>query len=134
ADFYPASQGYEKAIDKVKKLIDDGYSVLIFPEGTRSTTNEILRFHKGAFYLAEQLKLDIQPVLLHGTGDMVTKGDFHFKEGQLTLKYLPRIKCDDTKFGTAYKERAKNICSYMREEYRQLRQEQETVAYFRPKL
>ena len=134
ADFYPASKGYENAIDKVKQLTTEGYSVLIFPEGTRSATGDILRFHKGAFYLAEQLQLDIQPLLLHGAGDCVTKGDFHFKEGRLTIKYLPRIEPINTAFGDGYKNRAKNTCDYMREEYKQLRREQETVDYFRPKL
>lgn len=134
ADFYPASQGYEHALDKIKRLTDDGYSALIFPEGTRSVTGEILRFHKGAFYLAEQLKLDILPMLLHGTGDCVTKGDFHFKEGQLSLKFLPRIKPGDTQFGTGYKERSKNVRAYMRDEYEILRHEQETVHYFRARL
>ncbi|MEO6302364.1 MAG: 1-acyl-sn-glycerol-3-phosphate acyltransferase [Bacteroidia bacterium] len=134
ADFYPASQGYENAIDKVKALTDDGYSILIFPEGTRSQTGEILRFHKGAFYLAEQLQLDIQPLLLHGNGDCVTKGDFHFKEGKLTLKYLSRIQPTNTAFGEGYKERSKNIRKYLQSEYESLRNEQETVDYFRPKL
>ncbi len=134
ADFYPASKGYENAIDKVKELTKDGYSVLIFPEGTRSVTGDILRFHKGAFYLAEQLQLDIQPLLLHGAGDCVTKGDFHFKEGKLTLKYLPRIKPNDGTFGEGYKNRSKNTREYMASEYNLLRAEQETVDYFRPKL
>ncbi|MFY9310708.1 MAG: 1-acyl-sn-glycerol-3-phosphate acyltransferase [Bacteroidia bacterium] len=134
ADFYPASQGYEAAIDKVRALMADGYSVLIFPEGTRSTTGNILRFHKGAFYLAEILKADILPLLLHGAGDCVTKGDFHFKEGSLTVKYLARIKYDDPSYGSGYKERSKNACAMMRTEYELLRKEQETVEYFRPRL
>lgn len=134
ADFYPASQGYENALDKIKRLTDDGYSVLIFPEGTRSVTGEVLRFHKGAFYLAEQLKLDILPMLLHGTGDCVTKGDFHFKEGELSLKFLPRIHFDDPKFGNAYKERSKNVRLYMQDEYALLCDQKETVHYFRAKL
>ncbi len=134
ADFYPASQGYENAIEKIRALTNEGYSVLIFPEGTRSTTGEILRFHKGAFYLAEQLQLDILPLLLHGTGDCVTKGDFHFKEGQLSLKFLPRIQANDTTYGTGYKERSKNVRIYMREEYDSLRSEKETVHYYRPRL
>lgn len=134
ADFYRASQGYENAIEQMRALTNDGYSVLIFPEGTRSETGDILRFHKGAFYLAEQLQLEIQPLLLHGAGDVVTKGDFHFKEGEVTVKFLPRIKYNDPGFGQAYKEKAKNICEYMRKEYRLLREERETVSYYRPKL
>lgn len=134
ADFYPASHGYEPAVEKVRMLMQDGYSVLIFPEGTRSVTGDIHRFHKGAFYLAEQLNVDIQPLLIHGAGDCVTKGDFHFKEGSLTVKYLPRIKSTDESFGIGYKERSKNICTLMRNEYELLRQEQETVDYFRSRL
>jgi uncharacterized protein len=134
ADFYPASRGYENALAQMKELTNDGYSVLIFPEGTRSETSEILRFHKGAFFLAEQLQLEIQPLLLHGAGDLVTKGDFHFKEGEVTLKYLPRVKYTDNSFGITYKEKAKNIRNYIREEYLHLSNEKETVAYFKPKL
>lgn len=134
AGFYPASRGYENALTQMKEFTNDGYSVLIFPEGTRSETGEILRFHKGAFYLAEKLQLEIQPLLLHGAGDLVTKGDFHFKEGEVTLKYLPRIKATDSSFGTAYKDRSKSIREYVRREYEHLRQEKETVDYFRSKL
>ncbi|MDI1356449.1 MAG: 1-acyl-sn-glycerol-3-phosphate acyltransferase [bacterium] len=134
ADFYPASKGYENSIEQVKKLTDQGYSVLIFPEGTRSVNGDILRFHKGAFYLAEKLQLDILPVLMHGTGDLVTKGDFHFKEGKLTLKYLSRISANDPIAGEDYKARSKYVCDRMRKEYNHLRKEQETVDYFRPKL
>lgn len=134
ADFYPASRGYENALEQMRELTRDGYSVLIFPEGTRSVNGDILRFHKGAFFLAEHLQLDIQPLLIHGAGDCVTKGDFHFKEGELTLKYLPKISFNDTRYGTAYKDRTKNICAYMRTEYELLRQEKETVHYYRPKL
>lgn len=134
ADFYPASQGSENAIDKMRALTDKGYSILIFPEGTRSETGEILRFHKGAFYLAEQLQLDILPVLLHGAGDCLAKNDFHFKEGKLTLEYLPRITPQDKKFGEDYKTRSKNIRLWMAAEYAQLKQQQETVDYYRPAL
>jgi 1-acyl-sn-glycerol-3-phosphate acyltransferase len=134
ADFYPASHGYENAIDKIKELTGEGYSVLIFPEGTRSATGEILRFHKGSFYLAERLGLDILPLLMHGTGDLLTKSDFHFKEGRLTLKFLPRISPDDPKYGHGYKERAKAVNAMMRREYAMLREEKETVRYYRARL
>ena len=134
ADYYPASRGYENALSQMKQLTNDGYSVLIFPEGTRSQSSEIPRFHKGAFFLAEQLQLDIQPLLLHGAGDLVTKGDFHFKEGEVTLKYLPRILINDTSYGATYKDRSKNIREYMRKEYTLLSVEKETVKYFRQKL
>lgn len=134
ADYYPASDGYENSIPKLKSLIEKGYSILIFPEGTRSVDGEIHRFHKGAFLLAETLNLDIVPLLIHGAGDTVTKGDFHFKDGSLTVKILPRIKSDSLSFGTTYQEKTKQICKYMRQEYALLKEEKETVDYFRARL
>jgi 1-acyl-sn-glycerol-3-phosphate acyltransferase len=134
ADYYKASDGYDNCIPSLKKLVEQGYSVLIFPEGTRSVTGDILRFHKGAFLLAEQMQLDIIPLLLHGAGDTVTKGDFHFKDGSLTVKILNRIKPTDASFGATYQERTKAVCKLMRNEYELLRQQKETVKYFRSRL
>lgn len=134
ADYYPASEGYEKSIPKLKQMVSEGYSILIFPEGTRSVDGDIHRFHKGAFLLAEQLQLDIIPLLLHGAGDAVTKGDFHFKDGALTVKLLPRIAQSDISFGATYQERTKTICNYMRKEYELLKTEQEPVSYYRSRL
>jgi len=134
ADYYPASAGYENSLEKLESMVKDGYSILIFPEGTRSVDGEIHRFHKGAFLLAEKLQLDILPVLLHGAGDAVTKKDFHFKDGALTVKYLPRIAPDNKTFGNTYQERTKGICNYMRVEYDKMRETCESVEYFRSRL
>ncbi len=134
ADYYPASEGYEQSIPKLRQMVSEGYSILIFPEGTRSVDGDIHRFHKGAFLLAEQLQLDVIPLLLHGAGDAVTKNDFHFKDGALTVKILPRIAQTDLVFGATYQERAKAICKYMRQEYELLKVEQEPVAYYRSRL
>jgi uncharacterized protein len=134
ADYYPASAGYENSLPKLEALVKEGYSILIFPEGTRSITGDIGRFHKGAFLLAEKLNMDIVPILIHGAGDAVTKNDFHFKDGALTVKYLQRVKADDKKFGTTYQERTKAICNYMRAEYELLKEECEPVKYFRSRL
>src|SRR5690606_19464786 len=57
---HPASGNRPEDLDKLRAKIKQGYSVIVFPEGTRSRTTAIQRFHKGAFYLAEQLQVDIQ--------------------------------------------------------------------------
>ncbi len=134
ADYYPASEGYESSIIKLEALVKQGYSILIFPEGTRSVDGDIHRFHKGAFLLAERLQLDIIPLLIHGAGDSVTKNDFHFKDGSLTVKLLNRITPEDKTYGTSYQERTKGICNYMRKEYELLREEFEPVKYYRSRL
>ena len=135
AGFYPVSKGFEESIPALEEAVQLGYSIVVFPEGTRSRTPEIHRFHKGAFFIAEKFNLDILPLLIHGTSDTMQKGDdFLLKSGQLTVKYLPRIKAGDSSFGTGYYERTKSISRYFKSEYNKLREELETPEYFRDKL
>ena len=83
AEYYPVSDGYDKNLERLQNLVERGYSVVVFPEGTRSETGEILRFHKGAFQLAQSLKLDILPVFIHGANHVMPKKDVVLREGQL---------------------------------------------------
>ncbi len=134
ADYYPVMQGAGAAIDKFADIVNDGYSIVVFPEGTRSPDGNLKRFHKGAFYLAEQLNVDIVPVLLHGTGDTIRKGDFMVMNSHMTMKFLPRIKAGDKSFGDGYAERTKNISWYFKAEFEKLKEEKETPRYFRQRL
>lgn len=133
ADYFPTEQ-IEQNVDKIADRMKHGYSLIIFPEGTRSQDGTIGRFHKGAFYLAEKLDADILPILIHGTNYTLTKKDALLKNGQVTLKYLPRIKTADKSFGNNYTERAKGIGRYFRQEFEVLRKEIEQPKYFREKL
>ncbi|MCH5600074.1 methyltransferase domain-containing protein [Niabella ginsengisoli] len=114
--------------------VQKGYSISVFPEGTRSSQPPMKRFHKGAFYLADQLHLDIVPVLFHGLGYTMTKGDFLLKNGPITAKYLPRIKAKDISWGTTYQERTKSISKYFKEQHEALREELEQPQYFKEHL
>jgi len=135
ADFYPVSEGYEKILPKLQAKVDDGFSILVYPEGTRSVDFNMRRFHKGAFYIAEKLKLDILPVVLHGTGYCMTKGDdLLVKKGKVTVKYLSRITPDNKEFGNNYSERAKKIGRYFRKVYNNMREEIEDTKFYRDKL
>ncbi|MEO7265414.1 MAG: 1-acyl-sn-glycerol-3-phosphate acyltransferase, partial [Ferruginibacter sp.] len=133
ADYFPAEQVDEK-MDLITDRVKHGYSLVIFPEGTRSVDGNVNRFHKGAFYLAEKLGMDILPIMIHGTNYTLTKKDALLKDGQVTLKYLPRIKAADMTYGNGYVERTKSIGRYFRQEFNMLRSEIEQPAYFREKL
>jgi 1-acyl-sn-glycerol-3-phosphate acyltransferase len=133
-DFYPVTGGYELLIEKLRKKVEEGYSILVFPEGTRSPDSRIRRFHKGAFLLAEKLNLDIVPVIIHGTGDCMTKGENHLKRGSITIKIFPRITTGNRSFGNNYHERTKSILRFFRNEYQHMKSELETPKYFRKKL
>ncbi len=134
ADYYPVADGVEGSVEKLREKVAQGYSIVVYPEGTRTQDAHIKRFHKGAFYLAEELGLDVLPVVIHGTAYTMTKGDFLLKDGLITVKYLPRIKVKDSTWGDGYAERTKNISRYFRDEYEKLRSEAETPSYFREQL
>ncbi|MEO6732506.1 MAG: 1-acyl-sn-glycerol-3-phosphate acyltransferase [Ferruginibacter sp.] len=134
ADYFPVEQGVENSIDLIEERIKQGYSVVIFPEGTRSEDGNIKRFHKGAFYLAEKLNIDILPIIIHGSGYTMTKGDFLLKKGTITLEFLPRITPSDDKFGIGYSARAKGVGKYFREEFIRVVNRIEQPSYFRGRL
>lgn len=134
ADYYPVEEGAEFSIEKLQYWVDKGYSIAVFPEGTRSFTDKIGRFKKGAFYLAEKLNLDIQPVLFHGIGYTMSKGDFLCKNGEVNAVFLPRIKPTDKSWGENYSERTKSISKYFKQEFEKYKAQRETVHYFREQL
>ncbi|HTD40579.1 MAG TPA: class I SAM-dependent methyltransferase, partial [Mucilaginibacter sp.] len=78
--------------------------------------------------------IDILPILIHGTGYTMTKGDFLLKDGKISIKYLPRIKKDSTHLGVGYAEKTKLISRYFKEEYRKLSIETEQPGYFKEQL
>lgn len=131
---HPATENQPESLEKLRKKVRQGYSIIVFPEGTRSMTTAIQRFHKGAFYLAEQLKLDILPVLIHGNAHSLPKNDNMLKPGPITMKFLPRIKHNDVRFGNTYSERTKKIAAHFKAEFRALRNERETADYFWRKI
>lgn len=135
ADYYPVSMGYEKLAKKLEPKIREGFSIMVFPEGTRSTNFKIRRFHKGAFYLAEKLNLDILPIVLHGMGHRMKKGDdLVLRDGTIIIKYLQRITPENKHFGEDYSQRAKQIVKYCRKEYQKLIDKQENMKYYKNKL
>ena len=90
ADYFPISET-EQMVENLAQMVEKGYSVMIFPEGTRSVDCHIQRFHRGAFYLAERLALDVVPVVIDGFGKVLPKKSFYLHPGHLTMKVLPRL-------------------------------------------
>ena len=91
ADFFPVSET-EEMTKNLAKMVKKGYSIMIFPEGTRSKDCNIQRFHKGAFYLAEQLQLDIIPIYIDGFGQVLPKKAWTLHAGHMTMEIMPRIR------------------------------------------
>ena len=129
--------GYETAADRLRGKVAAGYSVVVFPEGTRSADCSVGRFHKGAFYLAEQLRLDIVPIVIYGAGMVSSKRQgFYIKPGYVVARIFPRVACGDARFGDSIREQAKAWRSWYRTQYVALcdRYDRADNPYFRDAL
>lgn len=130
--FYPVSDGVTKSIEHLKEKVKQGYCLVVFPEAKRSLTNKIGRFHKGAFFLAKQLKLDILPIYLHGNSEVMPKKDFIIYNGSLTAKVGKRIKFDKIKsYGKTEREITINISKLYKKNFNKLRAKTESETYFK---
>jgi 1-acyl-sn-glycerol-3-phosphate acyltransferase len=88
-DYSSIKKLYKEAGDYLK----NNMSVLFFPEGTRSRTNDMNTFQSGAFKLAIKEKKPILPVVLTGTRNAIPRGSWVFNTKiHCTVKILPPIE------------------------------------------
>ena len=120
AEFVPAAEGVENYMPQLRSLVERGYSILVFPEGTRSEDCRILRFHKGAFHLAQELGLDIVPVCLHGVGKVLPKRELMLRKGHITVTVGKRIEYSDTQWGEDSRSRTQSFHRYYIDWYSEL--------------
>ena len=127
AEFYPVSNGIENHVEQLRSLYERGYSICVFPEGTRSEDCSIQRFHKGAFYLATQLGADVLPIYLHGAGHVLPKLDFLLREGRIDVEVGRRLAVVEPLLDFTKKMR-----HHYQEHYQQMCERIETADYFTP--
>ena len=109
SDCIPTCYSDEQRDAAIQRVLNEGYSLFVFPEGTRTTTGEIGRFHRGAFYYAEHYGLPVQPLLIEGMCDYMGKIRFVLKPADVRLTILPVVAADDKLWGATYKKRAKSF-------------------------
>lgn len=80
--------------EAAKRMIEEGISFVIYPEGTRSRSSKVNEIHKGSFKLAEKAKCPIVPVVIDGAYKILEE-DNRINEHQLVnIVYLPPIYLD----------------------------------------
>ena len=86
-------RGGTSAIDKARELVDEGWSIVVFPEGTRSQDGHMQRFRHGASRLAIELGVGVVPIAIVGAYQAMPKGRFWPKAGRpvVTMRYGPPI-------------------------------------------
>jgi 1-acyl-sn-glycerol-3-phosphate acyltransferase len=92
-----------KALDNAAALMrEDHTAVVIFPEGTRSPTGELLPFKKGAFMMALRTGIEILPAACLGTRAILKKGDWRVRPGRIIVRFGPPI--DSSQFDEEHRE------------------------------
>jgi 1-acyl-sn-glycerol-3-phosphate acyltransferase len=82
------------ALARCRDRLAKRVSVMIFPEGTRSTTDELLPFKDGAFHLAVEAQVPLLPIAVAGTRDCMAKHSFRVNRARAACRVLPPIGTD----------------------------------------
>lgn len=120
-----------KSLEKAKKRMqDEGRSIAISPEGTRSKSGQLQEFKKGAFHLALACKVSKQyeflidkvplsPILLYGAYDLWPPGQPFPVSGKVVAQFCPQIQTNEYE-NLDHNELMKKVCT------------QTPFTYFRP--
>lgn len=94
--FVPIQRGNReqsgRALDQAVRQIQAGNSFLVFPEGTRSRTGDLLPFKKGAFMMAIRAQAPVVPVAITGSRAAMRKGSPVIWPVTVRIKFGPAIE------------------------------------------
>jgi 1-acyl-sn-glycerol-3-phosphate acyltransferase len=93
SDTNRAIESLERAARMVR---EDNSAIIIFPEGTRSADGSLLPFKKGAFMLALHAGIEVLPVGISGTRQIMPKGSWRVRRGRIIVRFgtpIPVTAC-----------------------------------------
>jgi 1-acyl-sn-glycerol-3-phosphate acyltransferase len=111
--------GGSRALDYPKWLLDRGCNLIIFPEGTRSTSRSMSKFRHGVSILALEKKVPVVPVFLTGLSAIRPKGTRDLKPGPGGAYVLDPLDFAD---GTTVPEATRRIYDAMNEVHQRVAQ------------
>ena len=81
-----SGESRKKSMEKLKRILSDGTSILLFAEGTQNRTKEILQpFKDGAFRIAIDTQQPILPMVVVGAGPLMPPGTIRMKPGRVKV-------------------------------------------------
>ncbi|MBT8473294.1 MAG: HAD-IB family hydrolase [Marinicaulis sp.] len=105
----------KKAIDAMRPVVDaiknDGLSVSISPEGTRSVSTKLGKFKKGPFHIAMQAGVPMVPVVIHNATDSMPRGAHIARPAKIRVSVLSPVDTSDWSADTidAHVESVRNM-------------------------
>lgn len=82
------------SIETARHQIQNGMCVIFFPEGTRSRTQELRPFKKGAFGMARDLGIPVVPVSIHNTNRILPSDGLDWRPGAVQLRFHDPVLVD----------------------------------------
>lgn len=86
--------GSVRAMAGAGAILDAGASLVIFPEGHRTTTGAMLPFKKLPFHVAREVGRPVVPVAVHGMFAVNNKASWHLRPGTVRLELGDAIDAD----------------------------------------
>jgi putative phosphoserine phosphatase / 1-acylglycerol-3-phosphate O-acyltransferase len=100
-------------LKKAMAVLASGRSLVIAPEGTRSTLGEIQPFKHGAFYLARKAGVPLIPIVLHNVKDALPKGSLLIRPATIRVTVLPPVQAQNIRS-------VRQACSDVEDQYIEL--------------
>ena len=101
-------------MDSAKRILKDGMSLVVFPEGSRTPDGEMKKFKRGAFSLATEFGLPIVPLTIDGSYDVMPKNTFRITPGKISLTihkpiYFDKVGADNKALTEELLEKSYNV-------------------------
>jgi 1-acyl-sn-glycerol-3-phosphate acyltransferase len=74
-----------ESIERAAQSIRNGSSVILFPEGTRTTDGKLQTFKRGAFSLAVKAGVPVVPIIVNGTFKILPKGSLNVRPANISV-------------------------------------------------
>lgn len=84
-----------KSLNQAAALVQRGLSYIVFPEGTRATTRELLPFKKGVFIMAQKGGQPVVPISINGTMAIQPPGSLQVRPGLVKVVISPPVYPQD---------------------------------------
>jgi 1-acyl-sn-glycerol-3-phosphate acyltransferase len=121
--YVPLRRGHLPSIMKMVRTchrrLAEGESLFVFPEGTRSSTGDLIRFYPGAFRLAVRNNVPIVPVVIDGTQDILPKGQLFIRPRPVLLRVLEPVHPESV--GCDHRRLLETVRSRMQQELNRIR-------------